>query len=911
MKTTSSLLILGFLLNYSLLFSQVAISADGSAPDNSAMLDIKSTNKGLLPPRMTYSELYAIPSPADGLIVYCTDCGEAGHGSFAVFITGSWYLLSTNCLKPAVPAAGTHVSFANQIEWNWETVPGALGYRWFTSNDYNAAIDMGTATGKTESGLNCNQAYARYAWAYSDCGHSEPVTLTQSTLSCPGCGSSITINHVAGDVAPVTKSVTYPIVTNIPGETSKCWIASNLGADNQATAVNDATEASAGWYWQFNRRQGYKHDGTTRTPGSWVMSISENSDWQALNDPCALELGSGWRIPSYTEWLNVDASGGWTDWNGPWNSALKMHVAGYLGNGDLYSRGAIAYYWSSSQYDATDGWDLFITSSSCAMSSNGKKMGGSLRCIKELCANAPDVPTSGAHVPSQTQVIWNWNTVTGATGYKYGLTNNFTSADDLGTSVTKTETGLTCNTEYVRYVWAYNNCGHSEPVTLTQATSTCPVYNLFSFAYGGTAFDIATSVINTNDGGFALGGYTASWGAGSNDQLLIKTDSAGSVIWASTYGYSLSDNGQAARQRIDGGYIQLGTSWQGSSTYYMYVNFINSDGSLQLGGFFVPSNGNTAGYDVLQCSDGNFCAAGYANGIGAGSNDVYVKKFNGSGENIWGYTYGTSGNEVGNAIVQRPDGGYIVVGYIISSGNQDVYYCPIGADGSQETSYSIGGAGIDEAKAVAKALDNAYVFAGQTTSYGAGGWDIYMRKQNGSGEGVWSHAFGGTGSDFGNDIIRTSDGGFAIAGKTDSFGAGGTDIWLIKTDSLGNPQWSWVFGGAGSDDGYSVVQTSDGCFYVAGMTSSYGSNGDAILVKFAPDGSSCLGVAVGFNTNMLPLDGNAAAFKARRIDNFTATSIKDDQKIVKVKSFKTDEKFNVISSPSRDFVTPTVNTICD
>ena len=118
------------------------------------------------------------------------------------------------------------------------------------------------------------------------------------------------INHVAsGGVAPVDKTVTYGTVTNIPGETSKCWITSNLGADHQATAVNDATEASAGWYWQFNRMQGYKHDGTTRTPNTtWITSINENLDWQAANDPCALELGNGWRIPTYTEWTNVDAS---------------------------------------------------------------------------------------------------------------------------------------------------------------------------------------------------------------------------------------------------------------------------------------------------------------------------------------------------------------------------------------------------------------------------------------------------------------------------------------------------------------------------------------------------------------------------------------------------------------------------
>jgi len=179
------------------------------------------------------------------------------------------------------------------------------------------------------------------------------------------CGSSIIINHVAGAVAPVDKTVTYGTVTNIPGETSKCWITSNLGADHQATAKDDATEASAGWYWQFNRKQGYKHTGTVRTPNTtWIYYFSENSDWAATNDPCTLEMGSGWRIPTNTEWTNVDASGNWTNWNGPWNSALKMHTAGELdySDGSLTNRGSIGMYWSSTQYDTTHGRQLYFDS---------------------------------------------------------------------------------------------------------------------------------------------------------------------------------------------------------------------------------------------------------------------------------------------------------------------------------------------------------------------------------------------------------------------------------------------------------------------------------------------------------------------------------------------------------------------
>ncbi len=260
---------------------QVGINSGGSSPDGSAMLDVKSTEKGFLPPRV--ADTNAINTPAEGLQVYD---------------------LSSHCMR-----------YYNGTKW-------------------------------------------------SEC----------MGISSWPCGVQITINHVAGAVAPVTKTVTYGTVTNIPGETSKCWITSNLGADQQATAVNDASEASAGWYWQFNRKQGYKHDGTTVTPSWTITYINENLDWEAANDPCTLELGSGWRIPTYTEWNNVDNTGGWTNWNGPWNSGLKMHAAGSTGN-----------YWSSTQWSTSfgGGWDLVFGSIVCFTTHPGKASGLSLRCLRD------------------------------------------------------------------------------------------------------------------------------------------------------------------------------------------------------------------------------------------------------------------------------------------------------------------------------------------------------------------------------------------------------------------------------------------------------------------------------------------------------------------------------------------------
>jgi hypothetical protein len=189
---------------------------------------------------------------------------------------------------------------------------------------------------------------------------------------------------VAGTVAPVAKTVTYGTVTNIPGETSKCWITRNLGASQQATAANDATEASAGWYWQFNRKQGYKHDGTNRTPSTWVATISENTNWQPANDPCTIELGSGWRVPTYTEWNNVKTAGNWTNASGPWGSPLKMHQAGYLWyvGGSLDLRGTTGYYWGSTQVSNDYAKCLNYSATYFIFQDLNKPFGFPIRCLK-------------------------------------------------------------------------------------------------------------------------------------------------------------------------------------------------------------------------------------------------------------------------------------------------------------------------------------------------------------------------------------------------------------------------------------------------------------------------------------------------------------------------------------------------
>jgi hypothetical protein len=263
----------------------------------------------------------------------------------------------------------------------WSTSPGPTVADSHTTDGTGTGLFVSQLTELTK-----NTTYYLRAYAINDIGPAYGNEVHFTTLNLWVCGEPFTISHIAGNVAPITKTVTYGTVTDIPGEPALCWITSNLGSDHQATSVDDASEASAGWYWQFNRMQGYKHDGTTRTPGtSWIYPIVDNNNWQSTNDPCALELGNGWRIPTQSEWVNVDEDGGWTNWNGPWNSALKLHASGdlYYTNGSLVERGTSGYYWS----DLPGGegactWTLTLNNSACYNACDNNSFGFTLRCIK-------------------------------------------------------------------------------------------------------------------------------------------------------------------------------------------------------------------------------------------------------------------------------------------------------------------------------------------------------------------------------------------------------------------------------------------------------------------------------------------------------------------------------------------------
>ena len=135
---------------------------------------------------------------------------------------------------------------------------------------------------------------------------------------------------------------------------------------------------------------------------------------------------------------------------------------------------------------------------------------------------------------------------------------------------------------------------------------------------------------------------------------------------------------------------------------------------------------------------------------------------------------------------------------------------------------TFGGLRDDIGAAVLETSDGGYIIAGHTSSYGAGGMDIWMIKTDATGNEIWSRTFGGKGDEFVTSVQQTSDDGYIMVGITSSYGAGGRDLWMIKTDALGNKQWDKTFGGSWDDGGISVRQTRDGGYIATGATGSFG-----------------------------------------------------------------------------------------
>jgi len=201
----------------------------------------------------------------------------------------------------------------------------------------------------------------------------------------------------------------------------------------------------------------------------------------------------------------------------------------------------------------------------------------------------------------------------------------------------------------------------------------------------------------------------------------------------------------------------------------------------------------------------------------------------------WNKTYGGTKDDYAWALVQTNDGGYALTGS--TNSYSDSWLVKTDANGDIHWNKTYGGTGDDETYALVQTSDGGYALAGLTTSFGVGNMVPWLVKTDATGSMQWNKTYGGTSNDAAYSVVQTSDGGYALAGLTRSFGAGSTDFWLVKTDAAGSMQWNKTYGGTGDDEANALVQTGDGGYALAGYTDSFGAGSrDFWLVKIGPEG---------------------------------------------------------------------------
>ena len=317
---------------------------------------------------------------------------------------------------------------------------------------------------------------------------------------------------------------------------------------------------------------------------------------------------------------------------------------------------------------------------------------------------------------------------------------------------------------------------------------------------GGTSWDYAKSIQQTSGGGFIVAGETwsndgdVSGNHGIVDSWIVKLNSSGDIIWQKCFGGTDDDVAFSIQQTSDGGFIVAGGTWSNDGDMSgnhggsdAWVVKLNSSGDIIWQKCFGGTNVDQA-FSIQQTSDGGFIVAGgtFSNDGDVSGNhgivDSWIVKLNSSGDIIWQKCFGGTDDDVAFSIQQTSDGGFIVAGYT-SSNDGDV-------------------------------------------SGNHGSWDSWVVKLNSSGDIEWQKCLGGTDNDEAKSIQQTSDGGYIVAGETWSNDGdvsgnhGNSDYWVVKLNSSGDIEWQKCLGGTVKDIAKTIQQTSDGGFIVAGYTNS-------------------------------------------------------------------------------------------
>lgn len=388
----------------------------------------------------------------------------------------------------------------------------------------------------------------------------------------------------------------------------------------------------------------------------------------------------------------------------------------------------------------------------------------------------------------------------------------------------------------------------------------------FIKTYGGTLNESAQSITATQDHGYAILGHVQSTDGDvinktdtSFDYWLLKFDENDNLQWQKTYGGNNDDRGSDIIETDDGGFAIHGFSSSNTGDLIanngfsdFWISKLNSTGNIEWQQNYGFA-GSDQGISVIQTNDSGYLLTGVldvtaSNGEGnskttaikhAGG-DYWAIKINASGEKQWSKFYGGSFTDTPNDVIQTKDNGFIIVGASDSNdvdisnhiGSYDFWIIKISETGTLVWEKSFGGQEIDEARAITSSGDGNYIIVGDTrsedtdVSFNHGAADLWVIKITPLGELIWEKTFGGSNFDAGRSIFKTKDNGFLISGNSRSLDGdlstnnGQNDAWVLKINANANLEWQTTIGGANIDFAHDAIELDNNTIIAVGESSS-------------------------------------------------------------------------------------------
>ena len=363
---------------------------------------------------------------------------------------------------------------------------------------------------------------------------------------------------------------------------------------------------------------------------------------------------------------------------------------------------------------------------------------------------------------------------------------------------------------------------------------------------GGKGKDVALSVVGTADGGGVVAGHTTSRGAGKADAWVVRFDDTGKTLWDRVLGGPKADSVSAIRSSRDGGYILAGSTRSGGARQTDgWVIKLDAEGRRQWARIFGGKDYD--GFEtVVPLTGGGFLLAGYTRSRSAGRQDAWVVKIDAAGRLLWERRFGGGGDGVINAAVETSNGGYVLVGQrkARTAGAGDGWVARIDRAGRLLWSKRFGGDGDDVFAAIAKVPSGGFAIAGRTGSTGAGGYDGWLLMIGDDGKQRWARTFGGARADGFNAVLAARGGGFVLLGTTRSGRDPAGDGWVVWTNASGMHRAERRFGGTGADAAYGLAATAGNGLVLAGATASRTGGGtDGWIVRFTDPVSGPTGLS--------------------------------------------------------------------